>query len=105
MRIFNAYGALLCALTERKTERELAQARISVVSLQQHDKQQQVREERTCLVPSMGLCVVYMAMARGAYFFWNFQGEDSCTFSQGFHRFSENLRWPSRERNGGLFTW
>ena len=38
------------ALTERKTERELAQARISVVSSQQPDKQQQVREERTCLV-------------------------------------------------------
>ena len=50
MRIFNAYGALLCALTERKIERELARARISVVSSQQHDKQQQVREERTCLV-------------------------------------------------------
>ena len=51
MRIFNAYGALLCALTERKTERELARPRIiSVVSSQQHDKQQRVREERTCLV-------------------------------------------------------
>ena len=50
MRIFNAYGALLCAVTERKTERELARARISVVSSQQHDKQQQGREERTCLV-------------------------------------------------------
>ena len=48
MRIFN--GTLLCALTERKTERELARARISVVSSQQHDKQQQVHEERTCLV-------------------------------------------------------
>ena len=71
MRIFNAYGALLCALTERKTERELARARISVVSSQQHDKQQQVREERTCLVDVQvwTLCVVYMAMARGAYFF------------------------------------
>ena len=33
-----------------------------------------------------------MAMARGAYFIWNFQGGDSCTFSQGFRRFSENLR-------------
>ena len=31
MRIFNAYGALLCPLIERKTERELARARISVV--------------------------------------------------------------------------
>ena len=50
MRIFNAYGALLCALTETKTEKELARARISVVSSQQHDKQQQVREERICLV-------------------------------------------------------
>ena len=50
MRIFNAYGALLCALIERKTERELARERISVVSSQQHDKQQQVRDERTCLV-------------------------------------------------------
>ena len=50
MRIYNAHGALLCALTERKSERELARARISVVSSQQRDKQQQVREERTCLV-------------------------------------------------------
>ena len=75
MHIFNAYGALLCALTERKTERELARARTSVVSSQQHDKQQQVREERTymylsCTCTSMGLCVVYMAMARGAYLFF-----------------------------------
>ena len=38
----------------------------------------------------MGLCIVYMAMARGAYFSWNFQDGDSCTFSQGFRRFSEN---------------
>ena len=47
---FNAYGALLCALIERKTERELDRARTSVVSSQQHDKQHQVCEERTCLV-------------------------------------------------------
>ena len=45
-----------------------------------------------------------IAMARGA-FFWggggNFQGGDSCTFSQGFRRFSENLRWPSRDEMAG----
>ena len=42
-----------------------------------------------------------MAMARGAYFVWNFQGGDSCTFSQGFRRFSENLRLPSRDEMAG----
>ena len=34
-------------------------------------------------------------------FFCNFQSGDSCTFSQGFRRFSENLRWPSRDEMAG----
>ena len=39
----------------------------------------------------MGLCVVYMAMARGAYIFWNFQGGDSCTLL----RLPQNFRKPT----------
>ena len=42
------------------------------------------------------LCSLHGHGAR-RLFFWNFQGGDSCTFSQGFRRFSENLRWPSQD--------
>ena len=35
------------------------------------------------------------------FFFWNFQGGDSCTFSQGFRKFSENLRWTFRDEMAG----
>ena len=56
-------------------------------SSQQHDKQQE-REERTCLVQVWAVAFIYLEFSR-----W-----DSCTFSQGFRRFSENLRWPYRDK-------
>ena len=97
-----AYGALLCALTERKTERELARARISVVF------RNNMTSSNKC---AKNVLVLYMYKygplrslhGHGASrsFFLNFQGGDSCTFSQGFRRFSENLRWPSRDEMAG----
>ena len=104
------YSYLQCvwrlALTERKTERELARARISVVSSQQHGKQQQVCEERTCLVhvqvwASGPLRSLHGHGAWRLFFLefsrWGFM----YIFSRLPRRFSENLRWPSRDEMAG----
>ena len=59
----------------------------------------------SCTCTSMGLCVVYMAMARGAYYFLNFQGGG---FMYIFSRLPQIFRKPTVAipgRNGGLFTW
>ena len=64
---------------KKKTERKLARARISIVSSQQHDKQQQVREECTCLVHVQDFEVGASAYStwpwRVAHIFWNFKAE------------------------------
>ena len=74
MLIFNAYGALLCALTERKTERELARARISVVSSQQLEKFVQQR--------LMSFLTSNMLLPDSQFAYWrNHSTEDAITLA------------------------
>ena len=53
----------------------------------------------SCTCTSVGLCV----HGHGAWrlFYLEFSRWDSCTISQGLRRFSENLRWPSRDEMAG----
>ena len=75
MRIFNDYGALLCNYRKKNRKRTGSSKNIRhffATTLQAATSAR--RTYLSCTRTSMGLCVVYMAMARGADFIRKFQG-------------------------------
>ena len=102
MRIFNAYGALLCALTERKPkENWLEQEYPSFLRNNMTSSNKCAKNVLVWYMYKHGPLRSLHGHGPWRLFFWNFQGGDSCTFSQGFRRFSENLRWPYRDEMAG----